>query len=244
MNLMVKSKVEVPELIEKRRGQIVKAAIDLFGKRGYHVTAIRDIAKHANVSIGTIYQYVSDKEDVLFLALIEVLDGYLRTIPTALEGLTDPLERFRAAVHAYCAVNGERIDATVLAYRETKSLRKARRNLIKQKEVETNKLIGACIEDCIAAGLFNPVDIELFTYQIVMFSHSWALKAWRFHSLMSLNEYVARGLNLMLNSVLTESGKQAFAESKGKELGATKLALPSANIAQRRHARRRRANFT
>ncbi len=237
MNLIVKSKVEVPELIEKRRAQIVGAAIDLFGKRGYHVTAIRDIAKQADVSIGTIYQYVSDKEDVLFLALIEVLDSYMRTIPAALEGLTDPMERFQAAVYGYCAVNGERIDATALAYRETKSLQKARRNLIKQKELETNKLISACIQDCVAAGMFNPVDIELFTYQIVMFSHSWALKAWRFHSLMSLSEYVARGLNLMLNSVLTESGKEAFARVQRKGVDAAKFAAAS----PRRRGRRGKA---
>jgi hypothetical protein len=31
---------------------------------------------------------------------------------------------------------------------------------------------------------------------------------------VSLNEYVARGLNLMLNSVLTESGKKAFFDLK------------------------------
>ena len=237
MNLMVKSKVEVPELIEKRRGQIVKAAIDLFGKHGYHVTTIREIAGHADVSIGTIYQYVSDKEDVLFLALIQVLDDYLRTIPDALEGVVDPLARFQAAVYAYCAVNGERIDATLLAYRETKSLRKARRNLIKQKEIETNKLIAACIEDCIAAGLFYNVDVELFTYQIVMFSHSWALKAWRFRRLMSLNEYVGRGLNLMLNSVLTESGKKAFFDLMRTQAETAKMALPAVDGSRRRRVR-------
>lgn len=212
MSVTVKSKVEVPELIEKRRGQIIKAAIELFGKRGYHVTTIRDIAKRANVSIGLIYQYVSDKEDVLFLALIEVLDGYARAIPAALHGLEDPLERFCAAVRAYCTVNGERVEATVLAYRETKSLRKDRRNLIKQKEVETNRLVAACVEDCIKAGMFEPVDVELFTYQIVMFSHAWALKAWRFRKLMTLDDYVARGLELMLNPVLTAAGKRAFAK--------------------------------
>ncbi len=212
MSVTVKSKVEVPELIEKRRGQIIKAAIELFGKRGYHVTTIRDIAKRANVSIGLIYQYVSDKEDVLFLALIEVLDGYARAIPAALQGRADSLERFCAAVRAYCTVNGERVEATVLAYRETKSLRKDRRNLIKQKEVETNQLIAACIEDCIKSGMFEPIDIELFTYQIVMFSHAWALKAWRFRKLMTLDDYVARGLELMLNPVLTATGKRAFAK--------------------------------
>lgn len=58
-----------------RRGQIIAAAINLFGERGYHDTAIRDIAKRANISIGTVYRYVIDEEDVLFLALIEVLDS-------------------------------------------------------------------------------------------------------------------------------------------------------------------------
>jgi len=239
MDLMVKSKVEVPELIEKRRGQIVKAAINLFGKRGYHVTTIRDIAGQANVSIGTIYQYVSDKEDVLFLALIEVLDGYLSCIPAALEGVVDPLARFQVAVHAYCAVNGERIGATVLAYRETKSLRKARRSLIMQKELETNKLIAACIEDCIAAGLFNAVDVELFTYQIVMFSHCWALKAWRFHQLMSLDDYVERGLNLMLNSVLTPKGEQVFAQMERLQGDGAKSSSAAVDAAQARRARPR-----
>ena len=238
MSVTVKSKVVVPELIEKRRGQIVRAAIELFGKHGYHVTTIRDVAGHANVSIGTIYQYVSDKEDILFLALIEVLDGYLRHIPAALEGVVDPLARFQTAVHAYCAVNGERIDGTTLAYRETKSLRRARRNLIKQKEMDTNKLIEACIDDCIAAALFHAIDVELFTYQIVMFSHSWALKAWRFHRLMSLDDYVARGLNLMLNSVLTTKGWEVFAKMERMPPGAVKLPLPAADVAQHRRARR------
>jgi AcrR family transcriptional regulator len=53
MSLTVKSKVDVPELIEKRRGQIIAAAIELFARDGYHVTTIRDIAKRADVSIGT-----------------------------------------------------------------------------------------------------------------------------------------------------------------------------------------------
>lgn len=210
MSVTIKSKVEVPALIEKRRGQIIKAAMELFGKRGYHVTTIRDIAKKADVSIGLIYQYVSDKEDVLFLALAEVLDSYQRGIPAALEGVDEPLARFCAAVRAYCAVNDAKVDATVLAYRETKSLRKELRNIIKQKEVDTNRLIAATIRDCIRAGLFEKVDIELFTYQIVMFSHAWALKAWRFRGRISLDQYVRRGLRLMLGPVLTAQGDRVF----------------------------------
>ncbi len=84
----------------------------------------------------------------------------------------------------------------------TKSLRRDRRDAIKRLEVETNALIEACIRDCIGAGVFAPINVELFTYQIVMFCHAWALKAWRFAGRMSVDEYVERGLLVMLHPVL------------------------------------------
>lgn len=210
MHDLVKSKIADPALVELRRKQIVNAAIDLFGRDGYHMTKMRDIADKAGVSIGLIYQYVEDKEDVLFLALIEVSNSYLREIPLAVEGETEPLARFRKAIHAYCRVNDANVDATVLSYRETKSLAWERRNLLKQMELQTNAMIAGFVRDCVDEGLFEPVDTELLVYQIVMFSHAWALKAWRFRKLMTVNEYVERGLDLMLNSQLTARGEEAY----------------------------------
>lgn len=211
MALQVVSKVEVPELVEKRRAQIMQAAIELYGRQGYHVTTIREVAQRAKVSVGLIYQYVSDKEDVLFLALVEVLDSYLREIPRALEGRTDPMERFRAAVHAYGHVIDERIEATLLVYRETKSLGRPRRELLKDKEIASNQLISGCIEDCIRAGLFAEVDVEMLTYMIVMFCHAWALKSWRFRGRLTIAQYVDRGLKVMLDPVVTSRGRKRAA---------------------------------
>ena len=206
MKLGVKARVEDAALVERRRRQVVAAAIALFGKRGYHASTIRDIAAAAGVSVGLIYQYFGDKEDVLFLAIVDVLDSYRRRIPVATAGTADPLERLRAAVHAYCSVIDANVDATVLAYRETKSLRKARRNVIKQKEADTNALLARYVEDCIAEGLFDKrLDVALFVYQIVMFAHAWALKAWHFRPRMSVDEYVARGLELIVTPLLGAS---------------------------------------
>jgi AcrR family transcriptional regulator len=204
----IKARVEDPALVERRRRQVVAASIALFGKRGYYATTIRDIAMRAGVSVGLIYQYFGDKEDVLFLAVVEVLDTYRDRIPVATAGIDDPLERFRAAVRAYCRVIDENVDATVLAYRETKSLRKARRNVIKQKEADTNALLARCVQDCIAAGLFERVDVEMLVYQIVMFAHAWALKAWHFGERMSVDQYIERGLDVMLHQVLSSRGRR------------------------------------
>lgn len=211
MSPNIKHKVDDLALVEQRRAQLSASAIACFSRRGYHATTIKDVADHAGVSVGLIYQYIEDKEDLLYLALMEVLDSYKRQIPLATEGITDPLERFCATVRSYCNVNGSSVDATVLAYRETKSLRRTRRNIIKQKEVETNEIIGHSIQECVRAGLFTQVDEELFTYQIVMFCHAWALKAWRFASRMTVDDYVERGLRMMLGTVLTPQGARQFA---------------------------------
>jgi AcrR family transcriptional regulator len=204
----VMSKIDDTALVRKRRSQILGAATELFGKRGYHATTVREIAERAGVSTGLVYQYFGDKEDVLFLALQMVLDSYKERIPQATEGIRDPLERFRAAAHSYCRVIDANIDATVLAYRETKSVSRARRNVIKQKEIETNALIETCVRDCIKAGLFENVDAELLTYNIVMIAHAWALKAWHFSGKMTVEQYVDRNLALLLNPVLTEPGRR------------------------------------
>ena len=123
---LVKSKVDVPQLIERRRAQFIDAAIELFGQRGYHVTTIRDIAQAAGVSIGLIYQYVEDKEDILFLALMQVLDQYINEIPPIVAQAKGPVQKIVAAVNAYVLIIDGNVNATVLAYRETKSLRKER----------------------------------------------------------------------------------------------------------------------
>jgi AcrR family transcriptional regulator len=202
----VKSKVEDPALVERRRKQIIAAAIETFGRLGYHASTIRHIAERAGVSVGLVYQYFGDKEDVLFLALSVVLDSYREEIPRAAAGIASPLERLLAVVHAYCRVIDANVDATVLAYRETKALRKSRRNIIKHKEHATNALIAACIRDCIRAGVFENVDVELLTYQIVMFAHAWALKAWHFRGKMTVDQYVERSLAVLLNPVFSVRG--------------------------------------
>ena len=76
MTVKVVSKIEVPELVALRQRQILQAAVALYGKQGYHVTTIREVAQRAGVSVGLIYQYVSDKEDVLFLALTAAAVAY------------------------------------------------------------------------------------------------------------------------------------------------------------------------
>ena len=50
--------------IEKNQ-KILSAALELFASKGFHGTAVPDVAKLADVGAGTIYRYFKNKEDLV-----------------------------------------------------------------------------------------------------------------------------------------------------------------------------------
>ena len=207
----VQALVTDPKLVEERRGQIVRAAVKLFSEDGYYTTTIQQIARQAGVSTGLIYQYFRDKDDILFLSLKMVLDSYENEIPTQLAGVEHPVERLCVAVWAYCHIVDGLREATVLAYRSTKSLRPDRRVLIKDAESRTNRLIEQCLHACVAGGYMQPLNEYLASYQLVMYAHSWALKHWVLREHYSLESYIGEGIKLMIEPFLTAKGRRGLA---------------------------------
>ncbi|PLX40361.1 MAG: TetR family transcriptional regulator [Deltaproteobacteria bacterium] len=207
---VVMTSIEDQELIQKRREQIVKAATELFGSKSYNGTTMKEISKRAGFSSGLIYFYVKTKEDVLFLVLKNIIDGYNKEVPNALLTVEHDIDKFCVAVKTYCDVVDKNIQATLLAYRSTKDLSPERRAEIMELEHETNSLVAGCVENCIEKGFFRGVDISLTTYQVVMLAHEWALKSWHLRKKMSLAEYTENILSLFLHGLLTDAGRAAL----------------------------------
>ena len=63
----IPTQVKDPNLVRRRRRQIVDAAVGLFIQQGFHKTTTRQIARAAGFSIGAVYEYVASKEDILYL---------------------------------------------------------------------------------------------------------------------------------------------------------------------------------
>ncbi len=54
---------------ESKRARIVEAARSLFAERGFEGATARDISRRAGVATGTLFLYVEDKRELLFLVL-------------------------------------------------------------------------------------------------------------------------------------------------------------------------------
>jgi TetR/AcrR family transcriptional regulator, repressor for uid operon len=51
--------------IDRRRSQILDAALVCFAKRGFHQASMHDISAEAGISVGLIYRYFQNKEAVI-----------------------------------------------------------------------------------------------------------------------------------------------------------------------------------
>jgi len=61
--------VKSEQLIQLRRGQICDAALELFLEKGIASTTIRDICARSGVNQASIYDYITNKNDILRLLL-------------------------------------------------------------------------------------------------------------------------------------------------------------------------------
>jgi len=65
-----RTKEQLSELKKQRETQILLAALQLFGDKGYHHTSMNDIAVKAKLSKGLLYNYFKNKEDLLNKAVV------------------------------------------------------------------------------------------------------------------------------------------------------------------------------
>jgi AcrR family transcriptional regulator len=69
-----------PTRLARTRQQIVQAAYRLFLDHGFHATSMRQVARHAGVALGGIYNHFTSKED-LFTAVLLTYHPYHDILP-------------------------------------------------------------------------------------------------------------------------------------------------------------------
>lgn len=83
------------------RDDLMNVAIDLFAKRGFKGTSMRNIADALGVSVSNIYHYFGNKEG-LWLAILEhSVKDLPKRLAAAMSNDGDPLHRFRILLQSH-----------------------------------------------------------------------------------------------------------------------------------------------
>ena len=191
-----------------RRGQIVDAAAHLMESQGFHHMSVSALAREAGISVGTIYQYVTSKEDILLLVIEDVLQAYEQDVPEAMAAEEEPLDQLAAGFLAYCRVVDAHKAATVLAYRESRSLNKEGLHTVIALEAKTTSLLVAALNAAVANGILRPHDSDLVGWDLIMLAHMWSLKYWHFHDRLDIKIYARSQLAIVLGALVEDSHRE------------------------------------
>ena len=202
----VKTATKNPDRVRERRDRLINAAIAVFIEKGFHNATVRDIGRVADMTQGTIYNYVSSKDDILYLVCDRIVAEYNGETRKALETSRDPVERVHSAVRAISAVMYRHRREIRLIYQDSHLLDAKSRRVILARVEEFIGMFESILRDAAAElGLPLPyphLAANMLTFLPVMI----ALRGWSLRTgattpdviVEEISRFVVRGLGFPL----------------------------------------------
>lgn len=209
----VETNVKDEELIRIRRDQLVKAAVKLFTEKGFHRTTTREIAKASGFSIGTLYEYIRSKEDVLYLVCDDIYNKVSEKLKLSMALKGSGLQSLENAIKGCIHVMDEMQDEVLVMYQEAKSLSKESLSYVLNKEKDMAYYFKEVLDHCVQNGALklNEKESTFFSHQILVQCQMWAFRRWTLRKEFTIEDYKALQVKAILN------GLSAYRGNKGED---------------------------
>jgi AcrR family transcriptional regulator len=160
---------------ENTADEIRQVALDLFYKRGFQATTLRHIASRVGIQVGSLYNHITSKGDLLFdimeTVMLDLLEDQRQVAQTP-----DVVERMRLLVYRHVKFHGQRAQEVFIGNSELRSLNRTQRTRIVGLRHEYEQMFQNELEDGIRQGKFLSVDVQITAYGIIAMT-TW-VSAW------------------------------------------------------------------
>ena len=192
-NQKVPTQVKNQALVEQRRRQIVDAAVTLFIANGFHKTTTRQIAQAAGISIGSLYEYIATKEDVLYLVCDAIHAEIEHGVEEALERAKQGKNPLAEVIREYFMVCHRMSDHILLIYQETQSLPDKWRRIVLENEIRITGIFTSVLAKLMTSGNLprtSPRQLDLMAHNFSVLGHMWTFRRWFLANHYSIDEYI------------------------------------------------------
>jgi len=143
----------------RRQQEILEAAALVFHEKGYESTSIQDIADAVGILKGSLYYYITSKEDLLFEIIQGVHEEALKNLERTRDLEGDPLQKIRAFVVVHLTHNATNLVKMAVFFQDFRSLNGKRREIIVQERDLYDNFLRDLIRQGQEDGIVCP-DIE------------------------------------------------------------------------------------
>ena len=199
---------------DTRREEIIAAARDLFSRKGYHGTAMPEIARAAGISTGLIYYVFPSKEEILMACSEETAVLHLNLFKQA-STIASPLERFDFIVRELYKDMDRNSKSILITYRDSSTLPHEVRHRIIDMIKNLDKQFLALFQEGQRTGVFRPdiPQLQVLAANVLGLGHLWALqKTWHFLPAIDLEAYTTAQLDYFHAQLLNNAKEDGPAE--------------------------------
>jgi TetR/AcrR family transcriptional regulator, cholesterol catabolism regulator len=179
-------------LVNERRSHIITCSAKAFTKKGFHRTNMREISQACQMSAGSLYNYFSSKDEILYAIInrdtYEQAE-YFETVGHQLDNLS-PSDALTKLIRAFCQWHHENQDMTLFAYQETRNLPNKARQDIFNSEIRILAVFENSIKKGCRLAEFDTSDPKLIAHDIIIIGHAWAIRRWFLSRYCSLETYI------------------------------------------------------
>jgi AcrR family transcriptional regulator len=191
------------KLMEERRRQIADVAVHIFVKQGFEEVTMRQIADACEMSVGTLYNHVKSKEDVLFLAMEQIMRMGL---PDARRVWPEPRGALRETIeNSYSNMNEDQ-DYILFIYQESKNLPSPYRQRVMDMNRQFAERFQRLLEDGVSSGVFRPgIDPFIVSQNIVTLGHMWCFRRWLLRDACTFERYLEHQLDFIFSAISSDA---------------------------------------
>ena len=155
------------EDLDRRRREIFAESVDLFIKKGFHETTMKEIAEAAGMGKSTLYDYFKSKDEILVWG---VEDEVLELTKNAQEITNQPIpavERLRRIMEMHLKYLLARKDFYIKLTFEVQRLALESQTRIQVRRHAYQDLLRKLIDEGIREGSFRPINSLLATRTLI-----------------------------------------------------------------------------
>jgi AcrR family transcriptional regulator len=205
---VVVAQVTNPELVKKKHEQIVRAAGEMFSKKGFHSTTMREISAVSGINLSYLYKYVSSKDDILFLFYEHLQKQWNHIYQSILKDENiNPVNQLKNFLRSMLEIIHNLTNEILTMYTESRHLMRESLYSVLNKESEEIKALERLIIRGVNKGVFKTNDPFLTANFIQYLIVIEAIRGWSFKDQYTYNRFVELFIDFILNALGIEESK-------------------------------------
>ena len=152
----------------------------VFKTKGFHAATIREIAEASEISLGSLYNYIEKKDDILYLVLQHGMDQIYSRLNKWTDPSLDPHEQFINVLKEFFRISIDFRDELIFMYTEMRHLDKQYRNELLRRDKEFLEFLEALINRCADGGASKCQNPAIYANIISFLGVTIPMRGWAF----------------------------------------------------------------